>query len=65
MDNKILSELYLSIYQEKGIVDEGEDHCNLINYFITEGYFNTVEEAEVSLSVMSESKIQEIISKLN
>ena len=42
-----------------------ENYCDLIDYLVTEGYVNTPEEAEVVLNVMSESKIQEIISELN
>jgi hypothetical protein len=42
-----------------------ETYSYLINYLVTEGYVNTAEEAEVVLNVMSESKIQEIISESN
>jgi hypothetical protein len=124
MDNRILTELYHSIYENEEVLDEGikdfffgksdseaaknaarkareaakqkilkakkpssgsrvdweshlgtsdkrsfhkveETYSYLINYLVTEGYVNTAEEAEVVLSVMSESKIQEIISESN
>jgi hypothetical protein len=42
-----------------------ETYSYLINYLVTEGYVNTAEGAEVVLSVMSEFKIQEIISESN
>jgi hypothetical protein len=64
MDTQILTELYHSIYENQEVLDEG-----IKDFFFgkpdSEGYVNTPEEAEVVLNVMSESKIQEIISELN